>query len=734
MSIFRKRPLCMILCMMLGGFALFWKVSGMATLLLFLAVLGGSVLTFLFRRKAGIFPSVLLAFLSLSFLLSHLYFDLWFFADRRIDGEHEIHASVTEIAYAKSYGAAFTVETEPIGDIPFSRYRLLIHTTAGAASLTVGEKIRFRAEILPSDTAGETNDELSLLADGISGYAEIDNYTVLSEGKSHPLRLLSRLRATVQDWIEKVAGESTPLFSALFLGDKSGLSGTERLDFRRIGISHLLAVSGMHLAILSAFLHRFLALFGVGKKFRVGAVSLFALFYMALTGFSPSVLRAGVMLLIASALFLLAGTSDSLTTLSLAVILLCLFKPYAIFDVSLLLSALATLGILVAPMPKETKWRHPLRHLFFSCTSSVFFSFFAIGATLAVTVFIFGRISLLSAFSTLIFGCLVEAFMIFGLLSLPFGLFLPTEIPLTYLSDLILRLAGTFSDLPGIYCAADFPIVRILTVVFSLGFFLFLVLPVKHRRCAICGLLLLFLTVFVGAGICSHLALSQDKTVYLSDGQKSECIVTHSKARVSALLSPNDITKLSDDIEESHITEIDILLFSSYSSKIPALLRSVTANVKLRCVVLPRPRDNDERFLLYGIERTLAASRTECRLVSPGTTAKSGDAAYCFLSREEKRTILTLSVGGNKIAYISRGAAADDDMTKEAFRDAKAIVFGCYGTRYSSAYRFAPASDAKAAHRVLLGSNDVSIDENEKRAYLAGGNYLLLRPQKVRLQ
>ena len=91
MEIFRKRPLCMILCMMLGGFALFWRLDGLSAVLVFSAT-AISVVVFLFlRRRTGRFVSVLLFCVLLSFFLSHLYFGLWFPADRSDRYRHRLY-------------------------------------------------------------------------------------------------------------------------------------------------------------------------------------------------------------------------------------------------------------------------------------------------------------------------------------------------------------------------------------------------------------------------------------------------------------------------------------------------------------------------------------------------------------------------------------------------------------------------------------------------------------------
>ncbi|HBJ18456.1 MAG TPA: hypothetical protein DDY70_01745, partial [Clostridiales bacterium] len=665
--------------------------------------------------------------LSLSFLLSHLYFDLWFFADRRLTEEYEIEATVTDITYAKSYGGVFTVKTEPIGDAPLSRYRLRVRADTDTASLSLGDHIRFRAKIRSlGDADGEVSN-LSLYAGGYSGYVTIDNYTTLFKDNSYPGRRLSLLRFGVQDYLEKVGGEGSPLLAALLLGDRSDFSGTVKLDFQRIGISHLLAVSGMHLAVLSAFLHRLLLLFGVGKKFRVGITSLFALFYMALTGFSPSVLRAGIMLLLASLLFLFAGTSDSLTSLSVSVFVICLFTPYAVFDLSLLLSALATLGILIAPKPKEEA-KHPIRRLLLSSVIAVFLSFFAVSATLAITVFVFGRVSLLSAFTTLIFGFLVEVFMILGVLSLPFGYFLPTEVPLSFLSDLILRLAGVFSDLPSVYIAADFPLTKILTVILTVAFLLFLVLKIRHRKSAIALLLILFLSVFVSAGISSCLAVSEERVDYRSDGESEECIFVTSDGEVATLLTAGgDSGTVSAYLTERHITEIDSLIFTSYPYRAAFFLRSVTSAVKIRSVTFPIPRTNEERFLLHTVEEILSEARVECRTTAPDATLTVGDTNLRLLSGDG----FTLVTPKTKIAYFSRSAEADSTATRAALLGAKTIVFGLSGRKTEKTDSFNP--QRTSASLILLTKNSVSVSEGDTRVFLARGGRLLNQPTKARL-
>lgn len=140
--------------------------------------------------------------------------------------------------------------------------------------------------------------------------------------------------------------ETAPLLKAMLLGDKSGLSAEQLEAYRSSGVAHLFSVSGLHLAIWSSFILYVLRAFHVRRRAKyIGAMSAI-LFYMALTGFSFSVVRAGIMLLLYFTSHLIWRDADSLNSLGTAVFFLCCTSPFVGMDVGLLLSFTATLGIL----------------------------------------------------------------------------------------------------------------------------------------------------------------------------------------------------------------------------------------------------------------------------------------------------------------------------------------------------------------------------------------------------
>lgn len=93
-----------------------------------------------------------------------------------------------------------------------------------------------------------------------------------------------------------MSNDSASLCRAVLLGEKSALSQDVQNDFTRCGVSFLIVVSGMHLAIICSFV--FFCIKGIirSRALRSLIMILCAFVFMAVSGFSPSVVRAGIML------------------------------------------------------------------------------------------------------------------------------------------------------------------------------------------------------------------------------------------------------------------------------------------------------------------------------------------------------------------------------------------------------------------------------------------------------
>jgi competence protein ComEC len=151
-------------------------------------------------------------------------------------------------------------------------------------------------------------------------------------------------------------------FRALLLGDKSELPRATRDAFRRTGLSHLLAVSGLHVGILFAGLALILNRIpgkNVGVSFfKAFFLCLGLLGYCWLTGFSASVIRASLMLGFAQCLMVFRRQSSGVQILAWVVFFLFALDPEMLWDGGFQLSVLAVVGILVLE-PRLRRFKPP---------------------------------------------------------------------------------------------------------------------------------------------------------------------------------------------------------------------------------------------------------------------------------------------------------------------------------------------------------------------------------------
>lgn len=133
--------------------------------------------------------------------------------------------------------------------------------------------------------------------------------------------------------------------NAELTGDKSLLPESDYVAMQETGLAHIFAVSGLHCAFLVTLLS--LLIPPTHRHTLCAVASAVLVFYMLLTGLSPSVARACVMQLFLLSAPLFRRSSDPLTSLAAALTVILLVNPYAVGSVSLQLSFAATLGMVL---------------------------------------------------------------------------------------------------------------------------------------------------------------------------------------------------------------------------------------------------------------------------------------------------------------------------------------------------------------------------------------------------
>ncbi len=212
-----------------------------------------------------------------------------------------------------------------------------------------GEHVKIYGKMLPMEQArneGQFDFELYNRTIGVSGSIYGDK-VIVTGGEPEPFRaMLQKLRTQVCKKLDIIAEEKDAgIYKAILIGDKSSMDVDIRELYQNNGISHILAVSGLHLAIIGAGFHKILRRMGATKCQASTISAILILSFGIFTGCSGSAIRAVIMLLIKFLGDAIGRSYDMLTAVSVACILLILNEPYMIFASGFQLSFTAVLAL-----------------------------------------------------------------------------------------------------------------------------------------------------------------------------------------------------------------------------------------------------------------------------------------------------------------------------------------------------------------------------------------------------
>ena len=270
-------------------------------------------------------------------------------------------------------------------------------------------------------------------------------------------------RHRIQQTIENLFPDDTFAFAkALLLGDTNDFTYAQERSFQLSGIRHIVAVSGLHVAILFSLLYLFVG----HNRFLVPLLGIpMLVVFAAISGFTPSIIRACVMQALISLGMLFQREYDPPTALSTAVLAILAANPVAITAVGFQLSVMCMVGIFLfseklrqyflsfrnwQQKSKGKSWRARLIRWF---TGSIAVSLSALVFTLPLCAIYFGVISLMGVLTNLLTLWIIS-FIFYGIiLSCLAGLFLPAlgsflasliSWPIRY----VLWLSGILADFP----------------------------------------------------------------------------------------------------------------------------------------------------------------------------------------------------------------------------------------------------------------------------------------------
>ena len=174
---------------------------------------------------------------------------------------------------------------------------------------------------------------------------------VLGENALSSINMLSnKVKNSFEIQLDKLYGddnEEKALLKGILIGEVEEITEEQTENFKATSLSHILAVSGMHISYIIICSMFILRLLGFSKKSVHILTICIIIFFMFLTNFAPSVVRASIMGIIFLISFLVKRKSDFWVNISIASLITLIYNPYILLSLSYQLSYLGTIGIVL---------------------------------------------------------------------------------------------------------------------------------------------------------------------------------------------------------------------------------------------------------------------------------------------------------------------------------------------------------------------------------------------------
>ena len=191
-------------------------------------------------------------------------------------------------------------------------------------------------ELSPATNEGEFSIPSYYKGEGISGVFQAKTLELV-RGESSPFaKELFTLKQSLGNRMDALFPKETAGFlKSLFLGERSGITLSEKSLYQSAGISHILAISGLHLSLLGGFFYRLLRKTKLSSLLSSLITSFFLFSYFLFTGSSHSAFRALFMLFLRFAAIQLGKGKDLLSQLSFALLFLLWLNPLSLYSIGM---------------------------------------------------------------------------------------------------------------------------------------------------------------------------------------------------------------------------------------------------------------------------------------------------------------------------------------------------------------------------------------------------------------
>lgn len=513
----------------------------------------GLTLYFGIKRSFG---KLIFVIVTYAIIITSLMLNIFLYEDKSLDDNKHLVECRVDAIYA-TYENSTSVIASGIsvsGDKKFGRILVTIY---GDESIEIGDKITFEAKVKGYKVLDIALNKANLYKNNIKYYASASSITI-AKGNLTPSE---KLKLKTKSNLISVMGERVGgLAYALLYGDRAMIETEIYDNFRQSGTAHLLAISGLHIALIISIVYFLISKIKTKNIVKFFIMFAFLFVYDYLCEFALSVVRASIMGLTLIACKLFGKRYDSLSSLGLSLCIILLFSPLSLYDVGLLLSYAAVLAIILFSRTLD-KVKFP-NNIVRSVITTMFI-------TTVVTIFTYPITA--SYFRTLPIYSVITNLVVIPLFTLGFGLLFVTNILafiglkfLLYLPKIFFSIIIVITDF-----VADLPLATLKVGGISIGVCLliyvglfvisrFVMLKNKTKVVSCFVIFAVCVSIVVG-NYCYSLTKCG---VYTGNYSSSIIESGGKKYLVNPKLSRSYIYNLRSSLNSKDIYELDAIIFS----------------------------------------------------------------------------------------------------------------------------------------------------------------------------
>ncbi len=623
-----------------------------------------------------------------------------------------VHATVAERYMSGDYYTVYVIRMKSVNGVRYDGKAIL--NCEYNSDMQVGYEFVLRSADVEYTLRLAENEAASFMADEIFLYI-----TSNSEADCH---ILSEGNFTLSDRLDKVnsylcarlkntvRGDAGKLASAMLFGDRDSLTAEMYRDFSRAGLSHYLAVSGLHVSIITGLVSLFLINLRIKRGVRNALLILFSLGYLLVLGFPVSAVRSVTMLTVVFLAYSMGDNSDTLNSLGIAAVMIVLISPTAVFDNSFILSFCATLGIAAflptfASLPRkfkkkdsrEEKKHKIIRKFIWGLLAVIITTLCAVSSTLLPSAYMFDETSRYSLMSNLILAPIGAPMLASSLLCLIFGKVPYIGEALVYAvkicSKIILEVTERISDIRSASVSLTSRGAMVTILIFTVILAVALIIKIKRKELllvipALYPIVLATISVIAVATLPETAQLT-----CISTGSNENIIVQVREENVLIDVSDGSYSRLrtiANEARKNGATEFDTVMLTHYHNRHVSAIARFTAEEKVRLVLLPYPTTEAEAWIMVQISDTLQKSGVAVRVIPPEGEFGIVDGitlTYPRITRIERSTqpvtYLSFSDGEKRVTYLSassweNGLLFENELAGLA-SESDAVLVGAHG-------------------------------------------------------